>query len=85
MTLDEAIEKMGKPSQVDDLQGGFSGLSPGEDDFLVNYRAALGKRAVWYVTKIGQSPNLKDVWFSAYFSLTDGKLVRKMSNPPPGK
>jgi hypothetical protein len=85
MTLDQAIATMGKPSQVDELQGGFAGLSPTEDDYLVDHRDALGKRAVWYVKRVGRTPNLNDVWFSAYFSIKDGKMVRKLSNPPAKK
>ena len=76
---------MGKPSQVDDLQAEFAGLSPEEDDYLVPHRDSLSKRAVWYVKKSGKLPNLKDTWYAAYFSSKDQTLVHKMLNPPPGK
>jgi hypothetical protein len=85
MTFDEVVAVMGEPSQVDDLQKEFYGLSPGEDSFLVPNRSRLSKRAVWYVKKIGRTPNLNDEWFTAYFSRTDEKLVGKLSNPPDAK
>jgi len=82
MSLDEVKAVMGEPTQVDDLQQGFAGLSPTEDGFLVRNRSKLSKRAVWYLKKNGQSPNLNDVWFSVYFGRADDKLVAKLSNPP---
>ena len=82
MSLDEVTAVMGKPTQVDDLQQGVAGLSPTEDGFLVRNRAKLSKRAVWYLKKNGQSPNLNDAWFSVYFGRADDKLVAKLSNPP---
>jgi hypothetical protein len=82
MSFDEVKALMGDPTQVDDLQQVFAGLSPTEDGFLVQNRSKLSKRAVWYVKKVGQSPNLNDIWFSVYFGRTQGKLVAKLSNPP---
>jgi hypothetical protein len=82
MSFNEVKAVMGEPTQVDDLQQGFAGLSPTEDSFLMRNGSDLSKRAVWYLKKVGKSPNLNDVWFSVYFGRADGTLVAKVSNPP---
>lgn len=83
MSLAEVKAILGEPTQVDDLQQGFAGLSPTEDQFLVQNRDKLSQRAVWYVEKLGNFPKLNDVWYAAYFDRKDSKLVARLSNPPP--
>ncbi len=68
------IELLGEPDIINVLQKGFCGLSPKEDGFLINNRKFLSYRAIWYLEKNSQIPNLKDKWITVYIA-NDGESV----------
>jgi len=74
VTFQDVMDKLGKPDVIDDLRKSFNGLSPDEDGMLMGSRSRLSYRMVWYITKQGTLPNLKDIWVAAYVG-TDEKTV----------
>jgi len=80
VTYAEATAKLGAPDAVYDLRKPFFGLSPQEDGLLMRYRTRFSFRLIWYLSKNGSSPNLKDKWFALYVGTDEKTLLARMAN-----
>jgi hypothetical protein len=80
MTYTEAVTKLGAPDAVYDLRKAFFGLSPQEDGMLIRYRDNFSFRAIWYLSKTGESPNLNDKWFALYIGTDEKTVVTRLAN-----
>lgn len=80
MTYAEATAKLDAPDAVYDLRKPFFGLSPQEDGLLVRYRSSFSFRLIWYLSKNGSSPNLKDKWFALYIGTDEKTVLARMAN-----
>jgi hypothetical protein len=77
LTLQEVMERLGKPDVIEDLRKKFNGLSPEEDKMMARNRDKLTFRAIWYISKQGTLPNLKDTWIAIYVG-ADERNVREL-------
>ena len=80
MSPGEAVKLLGEPDVVTDLRKGFYGLSPQEDDAMVQSRDDLGYRLVWYLSKASKTVNLKDRWVALYTARADNRIAGLLTN-----
>jgi hypothetical protein len=80
MTYTEAVTKLGAPDAVYDLRKSFFGLSPQEDGMLMHNRSKFSFRAIWYLSKRGNSPNLNDKWFALYIGIDERTVLTRFAN-----
>ena len=80
MTYREAVTRMGAPDAVYDLRKAFFGLSPEEDGMMMRYRGNLSFRAIWYLSKRGNSANLNDKWFALYIGNDEKTVLTRLAN-----
>jgi hypothetical protein len=80
MTYSEAVTKIGAPDAVYDLRKAFLGLSPQEDGMLIRNRSKFSYRAIWYLSKRGNSPNLNDKWFAVYIGIDEKTVLTRFAN-----
>jgi hypothetical protein len=73
----EVVAKLGPPDWVSDMKSKFYSLSPIEDTFLIANRLSVFWRAVWFLSKASQMPNLLDQWCSVYLA-GDGQTVLRL-------
>ena len=80
MAYSEAVAKLGAPDAVYDLRKDFFGLSPMEDGLMMRYRSSFSFRLIWYLSKAGTAPNLKDKWFALYLATDEKTVLARMAN-----
>jgi hypothetical protein len=80
MTYAQTVAKMGAPDGVYDLRQDFFALGPQEDNLLMSYRSNFSFRVIWYLSKTGTAPNLKDKWFALYLATDEKTVLARMAN-----
>ena len=80
MSYAQAVSRLGTPDAVYDLRNEFFGLSPQEDGLMMSYRSSLSFRVIWYFSKAGTAPNLKDKWFALYLATDEKTVLARMAN-----
>jgi hypothetical protein len=80
LTIQEVIDKLGKPDVVEDVRKKFNGLSPEEDQMMMRNRNKLSFRAIWYISKQGTLPNLKDTWIAVYVGTDERNVMELLAN-----
>jgi hypothetical protein len=80
MTYAQTVARMGAPDGVYDLRQDFFALGPQEDNLLMSYRSNFSFRVIWYLSKTGTAPNLKDKWFALYLATDEKTVLARMAN-----
>jgi hypothetical protein len=80
MTYAQTVARMGAPDAVYDLRQDFFALGPQEDSLLISYRNNFSFRVIWYLSKTGTAPNLKDKWFALYLATDKKTVLARMAN-----
>lgn len=80
LTIQEVVEKLGRPDVVEDIRKKFNGLSPEEDQVMMRNRNKLTFRAIWYISKQGTLPNLKDTWIAVYVGTDERNVMELLAN-----
>ena len=80
LTIQEVIDKLGKPDVVEDVRKKFNGLSPEEDQMMMRNRTILSVRAISSIRKQGTLPNLKDTWIAVYVGTDERNVMELLAN-----
>jgi hypothetical protein len=80
INVSDALNLLGTPDVVTDLEGAFAGLSPKEDGYLVVHRQELKWRLVWYLRKKSELPNLNDTWIGIYIKKNSSEIMTVILN-----
>jgi hypothetical protein len=80
LTIQDVIKQLGKPDVVEDVRKKFNGLSPEEDRMMERNRNKLNFRAIWYISKQGTVPNLKDSWIAVYVGRDEKNIMELLAN-----
>jgi len=79
MTYSKAVAKLGAPDAAYDLRTSFFGPGPQEDALMMSYRSNFSYRVIWYLSKAGTAPNLRDKWFALYLAVDEKTVLARMA------
>jgi hypothetical protein len=76
----DAINILGAPDMVTDLESAFAGLSVKEDGYLVEHKPELKWRLVWFLKKNNKLHNANDIWIGVYIKKDSDQIVNFILN-----
>jgi hypothetical protein len=80
INCNDAINLLGAPDMVTDLERPYAGLSSKDDEYIASNKTELKWRLVWFLKRNNKVPGSGDIWIGVYIKKDSDQIIKFIIN-----